>query len=135
MHTTTHVGQHVVARQRTTEPAAPPIEIAELRIGQAIRQGDVILQRVAALPDSATPRRRRDLAVGSRASHLAADPAQTYEVDGSDDIYIRAEQRWALEHDEHAWFVLPPGVYRSWRQIETIGLSTSQAVVRRVVVD
>lgn len=127
--------QQTIARPQPSHQAAPPIEISSLKIGQAIRQGDVLLQRVADLPDAATPRRRRDLAIGSRASHIAADPAQTYEVEGAADIYVVAESRWALEHDEHAWFVLPPGVYRSWRQIETIGLSATEATISRVVVD
>jgi hypothetical protein len=93
----------------------------------------VLLQRIAELPSGATPRRRRDLAIGSRASHIAGDPAQTYEVARSSDIYVVAERRWPLEHDEHAWFILPAGVYRSWRQVETIGLTSTRAIVRTVV--
>lgn len=114
--------------------AAPPIEIAELQVGQAIRQGDVLVQRIESMPEDVTPRRRRDLAIGQRSSHIAADPAQTYEDDAGT-IYIEAPTRWALEHDEHAWFVLPPGIYRSWRQIETIGVATAEAVIRRLVAD
>lgn len=126
---------HIETQHHTTRQSAPPIEIAEIKIGQAVRQGDVLLQRVESLPDRAITRRRRDLAVGSRASHIAADPAQTYELKGTTDIYVASEVRWALEHDEHAWFILPPGVYRSWRQIETIGMSKALPTVRRVVVD
>lgn len=128
-----------IATQTTPQTAqqhtAPPIEIAVIKAGQAIRQGDVLVQRIEQLPEGVAPRRRRDLAVGSRASHIAADPAQTYEVAGQGHIYIVADARWALEHDEHAWFVLPPGIYRSWRQVETIGLTTTAKVVRRLVVD
>lgn len=113
--------QHTPSEARPA-PTAPPKEIAELPIGRAVRQGDVLVQRVASLPDGAVLRRRRDLAVGIRASHVAEDPARTYEVPGSDDIYIVAEGRWPLSHDEHAWFTLPPGVFRSWRQQETVGL-------------
>lgn len=127
--------QQSVTRPKPSHQAASPIEIGDIQIGQAVRQGDVLLQRVAELPSGATARRRRDLAVGSRASHLAADPAQTFSAAGTPDIYILADQRWALEHDEHAWFILPPGVYRSWRQIETIGFAATESVVRRIVVD
>jgi hypothetical protein len=126
--------QHTPSEVRPA-PTAPPKEITELAIGQAIRQGDVLVQRVQALPEGAVLRRRRDLAVGIRASHVAEDPASTYDVPGSDDIYIVAKGRWPLSHDEHAWFTLPPGVYRSWRQQETIGLVDAPRPEIRTVID
>ena len=42
----------------------------------------------------------------------------TYATSELHPIYIVSEQRWLLDHDEHAAMVMPAGVFRSWRQVE-----------------
>lgn len=98
----------------------PPIEVATMRVGQCVRQGDVLVMRVAALPGEAERRDRRDLAVGVRHSHVACSPAITYSVAGKETLWIDSAARWMLDHDEHAQMVLPAGVYASWTQREAI---------------
>lgn len=119
-------------------PTRPIIEVAKLNIGQAVRQGDVLVMRVKELPPDAVRRDRRDLAVGVRHSHIAAAPAVTFakrerlpqtSYREAEYIYIASESRWLLDHDEHAAIVMPAGVFRSWRQVEfPAGLAAPQIV-------
>ncbi len=91
---------------------------SKMRIGRAIRQGDVLVQRISEIPAGCVARRRRDLAVGVRTSHIACDPAQTFEREDDEAIYIESASPWRLAHDEHGEFVLPAGRFKSWTQRE-----------------
>ena len=110
--------------------ASPTIREINLKGGQIVRQGDVLIRRMKALPTGAMRRTRRDLAIGIRFSHTAGTPAETWDVPGDPRIWITAPARWVLEHDQHACFVLPAGVYVSWRQQEISIESQQRRTVR-----
>jgi hypothetical protein len=91
--------------------------------GEQFRQGDVMLIRVAGLPDYAIPRPpagdRWVLAEGEATGHthsVAADAAQLLDQGGV--TYLRVHQTCRLEHQEHEPIPLSPGLYRVVRQRE-----------------
>lgn len=87
-------------------------------MSKPIRQGDVLLVPVAALPASAKPvKREADGAVvlawgevtGHR--HAIADPGVSLYEDGAT-RYIMAAKSAPLVHEEHGTVKVPPGVHR-----------------------
>ena len=87
-------------------------------------QGDVLIERVPEIPDTAiaTPQISEDrvvLAYGEQTGHMhvIASPRVTLYRDdgaGSGGTYIRVtgDRPVALEHDEHDSIDIPPGSYR-----------------------
>ena len=85
------------------------------------RQGDVMLERVAAMPAGVTPRANLVLVEGELTGHRheIADPesAKLFEREGTLFLDITALEA-QLVHPEHGPITLPRGLYRAWRQRE-----------------
>ena len=104
-----------------------------MEIGQAIRQGDVLLVRVAALPQRV---RRREpdalgriiIEYGEATGHAhVLDPAHVaaYDVIGEAERIIGQAYlvlaATPLRHEEHGAVLLAPGVWERWYQVEDDG--------------
>lgn len=109
------------------------------------RQGDVLLDQVAELPDGAeihplAPERGRViLAYGEATGHFHAVPAaagELIEVTTSErvDRYLRIRSRTQLKHQEHGPIELEPGLYRVRIQSEYVP-DPQTKTRRRTVVD
>jgi hypothetical protein len=90
-----------------------------------MRQGDVLIMAVTALPDGELVEVPREeglvvLAHGEQTGHKHAFSAMTVSLlrAGSSELYLRVEQPSPLEHEEHDPIVVPQGVYRVIRQRE-----------------
>lgn len=105
--------------------------------GQMVRQGDVLLRRIAQLPKRA---KRRDqkaerivVEYGEATGHAHTLDPQTVEAY---DILseagaiagqaFRVLESTPLEHQEHGTIVLEPGFYERWYQVEDDGESERQ---------
>ena len=100
-----------------------------------IRQGDVLLRRVSALPDSKRLREvNRDehsrlvLEYGEVTGHahavLSAGAKLYSVVDEAERVvgqYLTVKEPTDLLHEEHGTITLPPGVYERWYQMEYDG--------------
>lgn len=94
---------------------------------ETIRQGDVLLIPVRAIPAKATPVQRDNgrviLAYGEVTGHAHAvadtlqDPACELLATG-DSTYLRVDRISQLVHEEHSALALEPGAYRVIRQRE-----------------
>lgn len=95
------------------------------------RQGDVLIERVDAMPEGATSRKRENgrviLAHGEVTGHAHAvtGPAELFDADRQ--TFLRVGENAAVVHEEHATIALPPGDYRIKRQCEY-----TPAEIRRV---
>jgi hypothetical protein len=107
-----------------------------------IRQGDVLLVPVEAIPEGTQPIARVDgrliLAWGEESGHahaILAPDADLYELVSAHDVYemrsrfLEVEAEVALVHDEHAPLALPPGLYEVRRQREYFAPRVSRPVV------
>lgn len=94
-----------------------------------IRQGDVCLIRVSALPDGAIQAKVNDdviLAFGEVTGHAHrikqnAEHPSVRVFDFGAERYIQVIETVALSHDEHAAIVLEKGIYRQAFQCEDFG--------------
>jgi len=95
---------------------------------QTFRQGDVLLERIAALPAEATLCRVDGdviLAYGEVTGHahrLAVGTTQPYAKGGvwspTAERFIRALPGASLTHEEHTAIAIPEGFYRVTQQVE-----------------
>jgi hypothetical protein len=90
-----------------------------------VRQGDVFLERVSAIPANLKPRKRDKgrviLAYGEVTghAHAIAEPDSAALFDGENgEFYLRIESATGLVHEEHARIDLPEGLYRGRIQRE-----------------
>lgn len=90
-----------------------------------VRQGDVLLERVAKLPETAKKQKVNGsviLAYGEATGHHHAihkGSVRVYKEPDTQVTYIEiAEAMAALEHQEHATIMLEPGVYKVGLQRE-----------------
>jgi len=88
-----------------------------------IRQGDVCLIPVKALPDGAQPREstgRVVLAYGEVTGHAHAiyDVAKARLWDAGVERFLQVLEPCALAHEEHTQALLEPGIYRLPQQVE-----------------
>ena len=90
-----------------------------------IRQGDVLLVAVEAIPDDAVeqPRdesRRVVLAHGEGTGHAHAlhGPGVTMLYAANQEVFLRVLEPSNLVHEEHDRIAIPPGLYRVVRQRE-----------------
>lgn len=85
------------------------------------RHGDVMVERVEALPRTAERQQHLTLAEGELTGHrhriAEPDAAVMYRNHGRLYLEVIAEQA-SLVHDEHATILLPRGIYRVWQQRE-----------------
>ena len=118
----------------TTDSAGPP----EPGLPFHVRQGDVLLQPVGDVPESARPLPRTAgrvvLAEGEVTGHAHAirSSGATMLADG-DDRYLRVAAPVTLDHEEHATIELVPGSYRIVIQREYVPPEISSVAFRRVV--
>jgi hypothetical protein len=85
------------------------------------RQGDVLIDRVEAVPQGATPRPDVVLARGEMTGHnhqvKVPETAQLWELDGV--LYMKVVAPTAtIVHEEHKPITLTEGIYRVWMQRE-----------------
>lgn len=95
-----------------------------------MRQGDVLLVPVKAVPGTATKQRktrRTVLAEGEATGHahvIESPDVRLYEVIEEGDVaemrqrFLEVEAEVALDHDEHATITVQPGLYEIRRQRE-----------------
>lgn len=95
-----------------------------------MRQGDVLLVPVKAVPDTATKQRtqrRVVLAEGEATGHahvIESPDVSLYEIVTEGDVaemrqrFLTVEAEVALVHDEHATITVEPGIYEILRQRE-----------------
>jgi hypothetical protein len=93
-----------------------------------LRQGDVLLVRVAGLPEGAATERSGGsivLAEGEATGHahvVASPRASLHRVRGWDEderyLVVRALKPVQLRHEEHDILAIPPGVWKVRRQRE-----------------
>ena len=95
--------------------------ITQMAVGEAIRQGDLYLERIAKLPNNVVATTNRQLATGETqgSRHVATGAVEIYNLDKKDAAnplagpVISAQQTWTLTHPEHGHFTLPAGCYRT----------------------
>ena len=90
-----------------------------------IRQGDVALVAVQAIPADAITQPREDssrivLAYGEVTGHAHAlhEPGVTMLYAANQEVFLRVAEPSNLVHDEHDRIAIPPGFYRVLRQRE-----------------
>lgn len=88
------------------------------------RQGDILVERVASLPEKLTPVKREGgrmiLAHGEVTGHCHAVSGKGNLLKQDEGVsYLKVAEALALlEHDEHSTVELPEGLYRVTRQRE-----------------
>lgn len=94
-------------------------------VGDGVRQGDVYLTRIAAVPAAASPVKKPGLQLapgttqGSRHCIRSLDGVTVFRLEQPgplDGPIIEARQAFAVDHPEHGNVVLPPGVYATTYQ-------------------
>jgi len=87
-----------------------------------IRQGDVLIERIDAIPDGAKLQQNQKaiLARGEATghAHTLIGNLATHSVDGLATVFEVREAMAMLTHQEHAKIELEPGIYRVVRQRE-----------------
>jgi hypothetical protein len=93
-----------------------------------LRQGDVLLIQVAALPANVNPVECKDrcvLAYGEVTGHAHVIEARHVKAfsdrptfDAGAERFIQALEKTALRHEEHSPIEIPPGIYRVAVQTE-----------------
>lgn len=90
--------------------------VRTMKVGQVVRQGDIYIERVAKIPQDATPRADRQLAPGSTqgSRHVVEGDATLYDRLKASPLHgplIDAPERFVVTHPEHAHVSLPSGKY------------------------
>lgn len=100
--------------------------------GPAIRQGDIYVWRIDGVPNGATAREDRQLALGNTkgSRHVALPGPKLYDLPLNKrhmllGPVVKAPARWEITHPEHAHYSLPSGVYQVGYQLDQ---RTRQAV-------
>ena len=96
-----------------------------------IQQGDVLLERVNALPKDAKKAKSGVLAEGEATGHAHRLDLSHADVFVAEDgaLYVRASAPSILSHEEHHAITVEPGTWRVWRVREVDPFSEG---VRRV---
>ena len=88
-----------------------------------MRQGDVFIERIAAIPNGAKPKARDNgrvvLAYGEMTGHahaIAEPEALLYDLDG--ELFLEADGTVTLRHEEHGEIAIQKGFYHVKRQRE-----------------
>lgn len=85
-----------------------------------LRQGDVLIETVDAIPEGAERRESPILVYGEATGHAhrleTLARAEVWEVNGQ--LYLKVTDPTRLLHDEHLPIELQPGLYRVWQQRE-----------------
>lgn len=85
------------------------------------RQGDILLQSIDAIPESAKKRKKPIILTSKTTGHqhkiLEPKTSRVYEVEDEFVLEVFAEKA-SLVHPEHDTIVLSQGIFRVWRQRE-----------------
>lgn len=88
-----------------------------------VRQGDVLICQVRAIPQEAKRLDRKELAYGEVTghSHAIADLDAAYLLEHGDELFmvVTADGGVEIRHEEHAPHLVPPGNYQIIQQEET----------------
>lgn len=117
------VTEHIERINRAAEaPDEGVREIPAMKVGEFVRQGDVYIERIQAIPHDVKtiPAGSRQVAVGTTigSRHVAEGDLEVVRLEsdarGSALLgpVVIARGRWRLTHPEHAHFALPEGTYR-----------------------
>ena len=84
------------------------------------RHGDVLIQKVANLPDEKKQLKHRTLAHGELTGHSHSIREKHVQLwQAANELFLEiADVPATVVHQEHAPIELPPGNYRVWRQRE-----------------
>lgn len=85
------------------------------------RHGDVLIQKVEAIPDKAKRLGHRTLAHGELTghSHSILETSAVSLWQSGPELFLHVErERATVVHQEHAAIEIPTGAYRVWRQRE-----------------
>ena len=84
-----------------------------------VRQGDLLIVEVEALPEACTRQNHRVLAEGEATGHMhELDSGELYEKGGTLYFRVLEDQKTTLKHQEHGLITFDPGVYKVIRQRE-----------------
>lgn len=93
--------------------------ISRIEVGQAIRQGDIYVRRIASLPaqlGKETPQRQLAPGTTQGSRHCVEGECRVYgSISAWDRLtgpIIEALSRIVITHPEHAHFALPAGIYQ-----------------------
>lgn len=89
-----------------------------LKVKNQAPQGDVLFTRVEVLPEGAEKRETRTVAYGEATGHhhTLTEPAEVWVLGGKQWVVVPDDA--VVEHQEHAPFVLTPGVYKVDLQVQ-----------------
>ena len=97
-----------------------------------LRQGDVFLRRIKAIPATATRQETKDRIVlaydeVTGHAHATADSDAVDVFIGEDRMYLKVKEETALRHEEHAPVTIAPGNYERVIQQEYVMRSRNVA--------
>ncbi len=97
----------------------------ELKIGDVVVHGDVLVQKIKELPEGFSSYKKCDdnaVAYGEATGHVHLLDEGVVDVrqDPSNMMnrFIEIAETAVLKHQEHKQVTLPPGIYKSWPQEE-----------------
>ena len=110
---------------RDTDPLpslSPMVFLAQAFEGVTMwRQGDVLIQAAAQIPEGARARRNLVLAEGEKTGHMhqvaEKDSAELFEKDGVLYLSVKSDSATVV-HQEHKPITLKKGLYKVWQQRE-----------------
>lgn len=87
------------------------------------RQGDVLLKEIETLPLNILPKKDRIVGEGEVAghTHLIVNGAVFETLDYKTKLYVKANNRTKITHEEHKPIQIDSGVYEVVRQREYLG--------------
>lgn len=92
-----------------------------LRMENQCRHGDILVERIAAMPDGIKPSGKGNIilaegtATGHR--HVIAGDVESFS-DGNGNVFLSVGKTAKLTHEEHATILFGKGSYRVIRQVE-----------------
>ena len=124
--------------KKADELAVPELRhIPRIEVGQAVRQGDIYIHRVADDHPCGEKLKTRQLAIGTTqgSRHVAEAPAQVFQGTRAPGYMRNAllgplvrslKERLRISHPEHAHIDLPPGTYQITHQMDARTLERVQ---------
>lgn len=132
MQTMTPLQAHEEITKAAQSPLVESRQIANIAIGEFVRQGDVYLQRIAAVDKTWAPIKNRQLAPGASPGSrhvvtqgpvLLASPIANPQERARGGVrllgpQIHAEKPFTVEHPEHAHLCMPAGDFQVSYQLD-----------------
>jgi hypothetical protein len=90
-------------------------------VNMMVRQGDLLIVKVKALPEGCRKKGHRVLAEGEATGHKhELDSGELYEKNGTLYFKISDHEKATLQHQEHGPVTFDPGTYKVVRQREYV---------------